>query len=559
MILGIDLGTTNSLISYFDTEKGAIIIPNRLGERLTPSVVSFDDDGTVYVGQTAKDRRITNPSQTVQVFKRDMGSKRIWMIGGKEYTPTDLSALVLRTLKEDAEHFLGEEIDEAVISVPAYFNEHQRKATKLAGKLAGLKVERIISEPTAAAIAYGIDKCEDNIKVMVFDLGGGTFDVSLLELDDGIMEVHCVAGDNFLGGEDFTNVIYKKFIKQNELDEELLSANTKSHISKQAELCKLTLSDNKSAIMKCKINDAYIEMIYTRDEFKDDCEELLERIKKPIARSLRDSKMTIEDVDRVVMVGGSTRLPIVRSYVATLMKKLPDYSVNPDEAVAIGACMQAAMKERNEAVEDIILTDVCPYTLGTGIHNSNGDSLIYSPIIQRNTTIPASRTKTYHTVSDYQRELCVEIYQGEQRLVDNNLFIDEIKINVPANKAGRESIDVTFTYDVNSLLEVIVKSNSTKQEVRKIIRSSDCDISEEEAMVRFAQLEYLKLPPREQEDNKAVLFKAEELYEELLGEKREWMGYQIGLFESVLERGEPEEIEVAREKLKMILEGCEFE
>lgn len=558
MIVGIDLGTTNSLIAYFDKENGATIIPNRLGNKLTPSVVSFDEDGTIYVGETAKERRITHSMRTVEVFKRDMGSKRVWNIGDKQYTPTDLSALVLRTLKEDAESYLGEEITEAVISVPAYFNEHQRKTTKLAGKLAGLKVERLISEPTAAAIAFGVNNSADNTTIMVFDLGGGTFDISLLELDDGIMEVHCVTGDNFLGGEEFTKVIYNKFIRTHNLEEEMLSAQTKNHISKQAEACKLALSDDIVTTMKCKINDEMLEMTLTRDEFREDCEGLLERIKKPISRSLRDSKMTIEDIDRVVMVGGSTRLPLVRSYVGALLKMLPDYSVNPDEVVAIGACMQADMKERNEAVEDLILTDVCPYTLGTGIINKNGSSDLYSPIIQRNTTVPASRTKTYFTVHDYQKKLSIGIYQGENRLVDNNLLIDTITIDVPPNKAGMESVSVTFTYDVNSLLEVIVKSKSTGMEVKKIIISSDSDISEEEAEKRFAELEYLKLPPREQEENKLVLFRAEELYEELLGAEREQMGYNISVFEGILENGELEEIETAREQMKEILDQYIF-
>lgn len=546
------------MIAYFDQEKGATIIPNRLGSRLTPSVVSFDDDGTIYVGETAKERRITNPAQTVEVFKRDMGSTRVWQIGGKKYTPTDLSALVLRSLKEDAENYLQEEITEAVISVPAYFNEHQRKATKLAGKLAGLKVERLISEPTAAAIAYGIDHETEDTKIMVFDLGGGTFDISLLELDDGIMEVHCVAGDNFLGGEDFTNVLYKRFFREQDMEEELLSAQTRNHISKQAELCKLTLSDEMSATMKCKVNDEMYEMTISREEYKEECAELLERIKKPIARSLRDSKLTIEDIDRVVMVGGSTRLPLVRSYVATLLKKIPDYSVNPDEVVVIGACMQAAMKEKNEALEDLILTDVCPYTLGTGVVNHNGDCDIYSPIIQRNTTVPASRTRQYYTARDYQTTLDVAIYQGENRLVDSNLLLGELKVKVPPKPAGQESISVTFTYDINSLLEVIVKTNSTGEVVKKIIRSSSCDISEEEAEKRFAELEYLKLPPREQEENKLVLFRAEELYEELLGAEREIMGRNIAIFEAILKSGEADEIEEARENMKKAIESFSY-
>ena len=546
------------MIAYFDQEKGATIIPNRLGSRLTPSVVSFDDDGTIYVGETAKERRITNPTQTVEVFKRDMGSTRVWQIGGKKYTPTDLSALVLRSLKEDAENYLQEEITEAVISVPAYFNEHQRKATKLAGKLAGLKVERLISEPTAAAIAYGINHETEDTKIMVFDLGGGTFDISLLELDDGIMEVHCVAGDNFLGGEDFTKVLYKRFFREQDMEEELLSAQTRNHISKQAELCKLTLSDEMSATMKCKVNDEMYEMTISREEYKEECAELLERIKKPIARSIRDSKLTIEDIDRVVMVGGSTRLPLVRSYVATLLKRIPDYSVNPDEVVVIGACMQAAMKEKNEALEDLILTDVCPYTLGTGVVNHNGDCDIYSPIIQRNTTVPASRTRQYYTARDYQTTLDVAIYQGENRLVDSNLLLGELKVKVPPKPAGQESISVTFTYDINSLLEVIVKTNSTGEVVKKIIRSSSCDISEEEAEKRFAELEYLKLPPREQEENKLVLFRAEELYEELLGAEREIMGRNIAIFEAILKSGEADEIEEARENMKKAIESFSY-
>ena len=558
MILGIDLGTTNSLVAYFDKEKGATIIPNRLGKKLTPSVVSFDDDGTIYVGETAKERRITHPMQTVEVFKRDMGSKREWNIGGRSYTPTDLSALVLRSLKEDAESYLGEEVTEAVISVPAYFNEHQRKATKIAGQLAGFKVERLISEPTAAAIAFGVNNDIDSSTIMVFDLGGGTFDVSLLEIDDGIMEVHCVAGDNFLGGEDFTKVIYNRFLRENEIDEATISTNTKNHIAKQAEACKLALTDNLTATMKCKINDTFLEMTISKDEFKEECEGLLEKLKKPIARSLRDSKMNIEDIDRVLMVGGSTRLPIVRSYVATLLKLVPDYSVNPDEVVVIGACIQAAMKERNEAVEDLILTDVCPYTLGTGVINKNGTSDLYSPIIQRNSTVPVSRTKKYYTVHDYQKRIKFGIYQGENRLVDNNLCIDELEIDVPPNKAGMESVSVTFTYDVNSLLEVIVKSDTTGETIKKIIRSSDVDISEEEAERRFAELEYLKLPPREKEENKLVLFRAEQLYEELLGMEREQMGYNISIFEGILENGEPEEIDAAREQMKEILERYIF-
>ncbi len=553
MIVGIDLGTTNSLIAYYDGENGAKIIPNRLGEKLTPSVVSVDEDGTVYVGATAKERRITHPHRTIEVFKRDMGTKREWEIDGRTFTPTELSALVLKSLKEDAEQYLGEEVDEAVISVPAYFNEQQRKATKIAGELAGLKVERLISEPTAAAIAYGLDECEEG-NFLVFDLGGGTFDISLLEYEDEVMEVHCVAGDNFLGGENFTKVLYDLFLKEKGLlDWELLSDNTRNHIAKQAELCKVALSENMTARMQCKINDELLELTITRDEFKDACAELLERLRKPIARSLRDAKLSIEDIDRIIMVGGSTKMPIVRSFVASMFRKFPDCSVNPDEVVVMGACMQAAMKERNCYVEDLILTDVCPYTMGINIINKSGTGDLYSPIIQRNSTVPVSRTHTYCTAHDYQTSVRFEILQGENRKASNNLRIGGIEVEVPPNEKGRESIDVTFTYDINSLLEVIVKVNSTGEVHKQIIMNEDCTISLEEAQERFEELNYLKLPPREQEQNKLTMFKAEELYEELLGRERDEFAQYIETFEYILNTQEPEVIEEEREKFEEII------
>lgn len=557
MIVGIDLGTTNSLIAYFDESKGPKIIPNRLGENLTPSVVSIDDDGTVYVGETAKGRRITHPFQTIEVFKRDMGTSRTYQIGEREYTPVELSSLVLKALKEDAEAYLHTEITEAVISVPAYFNDQQRKATKLAGELAGFQVERLINEPTAAAIAYGLDKREEQSKFIVFDLGGGTFDISLLELDEGIMEVHCVAGDNFLGGEDFTKVIYNMFLMENELDEAMLSAKTKAHIMKQAERCKIGFTENKTQTIRCKIQEEFIQMKLTEEQFKEACQELLERIKKPIARSLRDAKLTIEDIDKVVLVGGSTKMHIIRSFISVIFKQMPDSSLNPDEVVALGACIQAAMKERNQQIEDLILTDVCPYTLGTAIINHNAESSedgLYSPIIQRNTTVPASRTKKYYTVHDNQSVMSIPVYQGENRLVKKNLLLGELMVKIPMAPAGEESVSVTFTYDINALLEVIVKVDSTGKMVKKIIRNPDSTISMEEAEARFQELEYLKIPPKEQEENKLVLFRAEELYEELLGREREEMGRLIAVFESVLNDGEPEEIEEEREHLKQILD-----
>ncbi|MDE6232561.1 MAG: molecular chaperone HscC, partial [Lachnospiraceae bacterium] len=345
MIIGIDLGTTNSLAAYY-TEDGPKIIPNRLGNRLTPSVVSMDENEQIYVGDSAVERNLLYPGSTVSVFKRDMGSQKKFNLLHKSFTAEELSSFVLRALKEDAEHYLGEEVTEAVISVPAYFNDARRRATKRAGELAGLKVERIISEPTAAAVAVGIYQQKERSRFLVFDLGGGTFDVSILDHFDTILEVRAVAGDNFLGGEDFTavleNMFYDKFTQFDRLS---LDSKTIRHIHKQAEQCKIGFSDNHTSVMECKIGEELFSMEVKLSEYENACEELLERIRKPVKRSLSDAHIRLSDIDRVVMVGGATKSPVIRRFAAKLFRMLPDTTVNPDEIVALGAAVQGAMKE----------------------------------------------------------------------------------------------------------------------------------------------------------------------------------------------------------------------
>ena len=341
MIIGIDLGTTNSLAAYF-TEDGPKIIPNRLGKNMTPSVVSIDEEEQIYVGETAKERQILYPESSASVFKRDMGSQKTYQLGKRSFTAEELSSFVLRSLKEDAQTYLGEEITEAVISVPAYFNEARRKATKRAGELAGLKVERIISEPTAAAIAYGLYQKNANTKILVFDLGGGTFDVSILELFQNILEVRAVAGDNYLGGEDFTRAIQELFLKDTGLSEEELDSKVLGMIRKQAEQCKLSFATENSYTMSCQIGEEKKQAVITAGRFEKRCEPLLDRIKRPVKKSLADAKIKVSDIDEIVLVGGGTRLRLVRKYVAKLFKKMPDTSVHPDEAVALGAAIQAA-------------------------------------------------------------------------------------------------------------------------------------------------------------------------------------------------------------------------
>lgn len=557
MIIGIDLGTTNSLAAYF-TEEGPRIIPNRLGKNLTPSVVSIDEDGQVYVGETAVERMLLYPGTSASVFKRDMGTEKKYTLGDKSYKAEELSSFVLRFLKEDAEAYLGEEVTEAVISVPAYFNDARRKATKRAGELAGFKVERIISEPTAAAIAYGLYQNNRDTRFLVFDLGGGTFDVSILELYENILEVHAVAGDNFLGGEDFSEVLLSMFLAEKDLKAEELDYKTLVHIRKQAELCKKSFISERAPVMSCKINEEYMEMTVDLDKYEKQCEKLLERIRLPIKRSLTDANIKLSDIDQVVLVGGATRLPIIYKFVSKLFKTIPNTTVNPDEAVALGAAIQAAMKERKEAIKEVILTDVCPFTLGTEvvreIEEDRFESGHFCPIIERNTVIPASRTERLYTIRDNQVKLRVNVLQGESRFASNNLSLGELLIDVPRAKAGEEAIDVTYTYDINSILEVQVKVISTGQIKKMIIKGQNIDMTDEEIEARMEELSYLKIHPRDQEANRLLLLKAERLYEESIGDVRRRLELELMRFDSILNSRNKAKIEEGSKRLQSVLE-----
>ncbi len=561
MIVGIDLGTTNSLVAYF-TEDGPKIIPNRLGKNLTPSVVSIDEEEQVYVGELARERMLLYPDSAASVFKRDMGSKKQFKLLHKTFLAEELSALVLRALKEDAEAFLKEEVTEAVISVPAYFDDARRRATKRAGELAGLTVERIISEPTAAAIAYGLYQSKDRARFLVFDLGGGTFDVSILELFDTILEVRAVAGDNFLGGEDFTAVLETMFFdKFTELDRLSMDEKTLRHIHKQADLCKLGFSENRVSKMRCKVGEKLYEMDVELPKYEEACAELLERIRKPVKRSLSDAHIRLSDIDKVVLVGGATKSPVIRRFVSKLFKMLPDININPDEAVALGAAVQGAMKERRDAIKEVILTDVCPFTLGTEVvrewDNNRFEDGVFCPIIDRNTVIPASRTERLYTVRDNQKKIRVNVLQGESRFAANNLSLGELLIDIPPAKAGEEAVDVTYTYDINSILEVEVKVISTQKVMKKVFLGRDVDMTQEEIEERLKTLSYLKIHPRDREENKYLLLRGERIYEESIGDDRFFAEAAIRKFEKALNSYDNGEIERAKEEFKKFLEKME--
>lgn len=565
MIIGIDLGTTNSLCAYY-SEEGAKIIPNRLGKALTPSVVAVDKDGVVLVGETAKEYALMHPESSAGAFKRFMGTDKKYMLGGHEYTAEELSAFVLRALKEDAEVYLNEEVTEALISVPAYFDDRRRKAVKRASFLAGLKVERIISEPTAAAAAYGLYE-KKNTRFLVFDLGGGTFDVSIIELFESILEVRAVAGDNYLGGEDFTEILAKEFLDKNEISADLLTFKELGRLYQAAEAAKRGFSDKDEA----DINIAFLRegedeseekrLSISLKDYEALCAPLLEKIRKPVQRSLADAHIRLADIDEVVLVGGATRLPIVHNFIVKLFRKFPDTSINPDEAVAMGAAVAAAVKERNEALKEVILTDVCSFTLGTEVSVELADGTYeaghFMPIIDRNTVIPVSRTERVYTLYDNQESIRINVLQGESRLAKNNLLLGSMSVSVPKAEAGSEMVDITYTYDINSLLEVEAKILSTGEVKKQIIKGNSNDMSEDEMKRRMEEISYLKVHPRDQEENRLLLLRGERLYEESAKDVRARIDKWMRKFEQALSTRDSESIERARGELRERLNAVE--
>ena len=546
--IGIDLGTTNSLAAVWKNQK-IELIPNALGELMTPSVVSLSDKEEIIIGQAAKDRLTTHSSHSIACFKRLMGTNSKVMLGKKMFVPEELSSLILRQLKEDAEIYLGETVEEAIISVPAYFNDNQRNATRIAAQLAGLKVDRLINEPTAAALAYGVNNQADEQTYIIIDLGGGTFDVSILEKFDNIMEVHASAGDSFLGGEDFTERLVKEFCKEKSLDYEKLSQKDKSQLYYQFDRLKQHLSKEKKVEANFQVNEQNHSYNLDHDKFNKQVKPLLQKLLAPIENSIRDANIRIQDIDDIFIVGGATRMPIIRQFIARLFGRLPSCHINPDEVVVMGAAIQAALKERNEDFDDIVLTDVCPFSMGveTSTDTENGSvvSGLYSIILERNHVIPVSRTERFFTMRDNQNRIDVNIFQGEQRLTDNNIKLGNISINVPIKKRGEESIDVRFTYDINGLLEVVVTVTSTKEKKHLIINNSQNRLTDKEIKQALKKLDHLKIHPREKSVNQALLSRAERIYQQSLGHERDQIGRLLLQFETVLDSQDERKIKKA--------------
>jgi len=538
MIVGIDLGTTHSLIGVY--EDGAPrLIPNALGHLLTPSVVSVDPDKGVLVGQAAHDRLGPHASRTVATFKRWMGSNRETRLGDRTFRAEELSALVLRSLLEDARAALGREIREAVISVPAYFGDAQRKATRAAGELAGIRVERLINEPTAAAIAYGLQERVDGSTFMVLDLGGGTFDVSILEIFDGVIQVHASAGDNRLGGEDFLDLLVGAFVLDHRLQRNRIAPVEMAALRQHLQAAKHRLSTHDQADVALELDGRPLLWSIDQDRYATLCEPLVQRLRQPIERALRDARLTPDRLDEVVMVGGASRMPLFTRTAARMLGRLPLRHVHPDEAIALGAAVVAGMKGRDQSLEEVVLTDVCPYTLGVETartdehgHLSSGH---FSPIIDRNCTVPVSRVETFYPMHDGQRQVDLEVFQGESPRTEHNIALGKLTVplrpDVPRHENG---VDVRFTYDVNGVLQVEARAQSTGAVHELIIQGNDGVLDVKEIRERLARLQEIKIHPREDQANLAVLARLERLYEEhlqLRGTLQDWMGRFMGIID----------------------------
>ena len=561
MIIGIDLGTTNSLAAIWQ-DGASRLVPNALGTYLTPSCVSLDQDGSLLVGQAARERLQTHPDRSAALFKRHMGSDKPFRLGDRDFRAEELSSLVLRALKADAEALLGAPVLEAVISVPAYFSDSQRQATRIAGELAGLKVERLINEPTAAALAYGLHQQQDETQFLVFDLGGGTFDVSVLELFEGVMEVRATAGDNFLGGEDFVAEIVKQFLQRAEVPAQARDdPRFMQQLLAQAEIAKIKLSQQAESRLRVTWRDTEYALDLTQDRLADWSEPLLARLRAPVERALRDARIRSADIATVVLAGGATRMPLVRQLVTRMFGRFPNIEMNPDEVVAAGAAVMAGLKIKDQALDEVVMTDVCPYTLGVEVTRTlpSGQRVDghFSPIIERNSVVPISREETYSPVDDDQPEVELNIYQGESRLVRDNILLGTLKMPLSRRPRAESSFQVRFTYDVNGLLEVEAGMPGSSQRQRIVIQSADRHMSDAEVQRRLQELASLKIHPREQTANRTLLARAERVYQVLRGDERHHLANEILLFEQVIEQQNARLIPPARARLTQEVDALE--
>ena len=569
-MIGIDLGTTNSLATYIDDNGEIQFIKNEYGNILIPSVVGIDENDAIIVGELAKERRMMNAGETASNFKRRMGTDAKIKVKNRTFDAQMLSSFVLKHLKENAEKQLSEKIDRAIISVPAYFNDKQRRDTKMAAELAGLTVERLINEPTAAAMSLGSHILDQNLKFIVLDLGGGTFDVTLLETFENIMEVLSISGDTMLGGEDFTTKICEIFLKNIKLSIADLSRDERTKLYTKADRAKKLIS-LKNVEIEMEIKGKKYKSEITQENFRETVKPLLVKMKVAIDKALQDGNTDAREIEKVILVGGAVKLGIIEEFVEKYFhkmrgekiyfnnddfienNKLVSIAADPDTVVAYGVGIAVGMKERNKVFKERILTDVCPFTLGTEIVGRR-----FAPIIPRNTTVPTSRSEYFYTIEDYQSQVTVGIYQGESLNIDDNLFLGEFLLDVPQNLAGKEAINVRFTYDINGILEVEAKVVSTGVKKSKLIINGD--LSEEEKNEKIKMLKEIKIQSENKNKDKLLLERANRIYAEIVNtEIRNHISDYLENYKMVVATGDRIRIQKAKESFSQFLDKIDPE
>ncbi|MFO3715810.1 MULTISPECIES: molecular chaperone DnaK [Anaerococcus] len=560
-IIGIDLGTTNSAVAVM--EGGSpVIIPNSEGNRTTPSVVAFTKDGERLVGETAKRQAITNPDRTISSIKREMGSDyKTAEIDGKKYSPEEISAMILQKLKSDAEKYLNDTVTNAVITVPAYFTDAQRQATKDAGKIAGLTVDRIINEPTAASLAYGLDKEHDQSKIMVYDLGGGTFDVSILEVGDGVFEVLSTRGNNKLGGDDFDNKLVdylaSEFKKENGVDltKDLTAMQRLKDAAEKAkkELSStMTTNVNLPFITAVDGQPVHLDISISRAKFDELTKDLVDETRKPVEDALSDAGLKSSDIDKVLLVGGSTRIPAVQDLVKNLVGKEPQRDINPDESVALGAAIQGGVLTGE--VKDLLLLDVTPLSLG--IETLGG---VATKLIERNTTIPTKKSQVFTTAADGQTEVDIHVVQGEREMAADNTTLGRFQLTgIPAARRGVPQIEVTFDIDANGIVNVTAKDQGSGKE-QKITITSSSNLTDEEIdrkvkeAEQFAEEDKKKKEDIDTKNNaESLVYQARKTLEEagIEGAQKDEIEAEIKKLEDAIASDNTEEIKAQTEALQ---------
>ncbi len=553
-VIGIDLGTTNSLASVY-TESGVKVIPNSLGNKLTPSVVGLDDEGKVIVGEVAKERLITHPERTAAEFKRTMGTDKTYKLGEESFSSQQLSSILLRKIVADAKAHLNEEIDEVVISVPAYFDDKMRTATKQAAEMAGIKCERLINEPSAAALAYLYKHGWKDGTYMVVDFGGGTLDVSIIDSFDSVMEIIAVAGNNHLGGKDINEAIYNHFCLVNNLLDSNLTPEERAIIYRMSETTKIALSTNPLAVMSVCLNDQEYSLTLDNNSLIKIAHESFEKLFEPIKKALKDSRLKPNELEAIVLVGGSCKMPTVASYIEKITGVKPCSDLDPDTAISLGAGVYSGIKTKNQQLKDVVMTDICPFSLGVDCRDMN-DDLVMSFIIDRNSMLPCSQIKSYYAIHQNQTEVEFRIYQGESIIPENNIYLGSMSITCPPTNTNEFIATCRMTYDINGIL-VIDVTNKEGVTVSKTLVGNNVKLSEKEIATIKAKLDKLRFSDEVDEESQLLVSRAERVIEETLSYERDFLMNALTIFKLTMNKGNTVEKRKAKEDFKKLLDSLE--